>query len=422
MRTRIMLAVALASVAGAATWAVWQHADAGSPSAATRAADSCSGIGNTAKRRRCVDAALQSQLNRDRSAHVNPGKIASMSLTGYPQPAKPGEPGCPTLDRIEDRERCFGDVLFQALDRSVPVNAAGRRPRGPLGAWLDALDMRAIEDAPLHDACHQAMHLVGYADGVRFARTNSPIIFPRRSTRLCHSGYAHGLVEGFMTHTDTFNLATIYRQLCNPKSAAVCAHGIGHSLMLQYQMKTAGKIPADGGMDKSILHCFDLPGPDAHPYARAYDCANGAYMQRAMQQPAVPARQFQEECHDQRSNGLRDFCYKYIAMNEFAHGSSARQAAAVCLKHAAGHERACAIGLGNLLGADRIEGCNSFDPELLRMCYVGAFILAVDIDEITTEQAPAKCETSTTVDRATCRAAMPLMRDAVEGLAQQDQD
>jgi hypothetical protein len=231
------------------------------------------------------------------------------------------------------------------------------------------------------------------------------------------------LVEGYLTHSDSADLRSIYGQLCiDPKAAAVCAHGIGHSLMLQFQLKTEGTIPGDGGMDKSIARCFELPGPKQHPYARAYDCANGAYMQRAMQQPSVPAKQFQSECHEQRTNSLRDFCYHYLAMNEFAHGKSARHAAEVCVTRADGHERACAIGLGNLLGADRIDGCNSFGADLLRMCYVGAFILAVDVDEITTDQAPATCKDNPNVDKQACQEALPQMKRAIEGLSDQEHD
>jgi hypothetical protein len=417
---RVLLLVAT-GVALAVAGGVWKagalrHESATVPSA-------CAAIREPARRDQCVDDNVRSQLARDRAAHVKPSEFTSMSLTAYPKPDKPGEAGCATIKRIEDRERCFGDVLMHELNTDVPLTAAGQRKAARLNAWLDALDERAIGDAPLHDACHQAMHLVGYDDGRRFARAGKPVRLPARSARLCHSGYSHGLVEGYMTHSETIDLALIYQQLCvDKKAAAVCAHGIGHSLMLQYQMRTDGTTPADGGMDKSIARCFDLPGPARHPYARAYDCANGAYMQRAMQQPAIAAHQFQQECRQQRTSSLRDFCYHYIAMNEFAHGASARDAAEVCVTKTDGHERECAIGLGNLLGADRIDGCNSFGDELLRLCYVGAFILAVDVEEITADQAPATCELNDTVDRKVCREALPEMNDAIDGLAEQDHD
>ena len=78
--------------------------------------------------------------------------------------------------------------------------------------------------------CHQQAHIIG--------RTSYKVFQVNaftRSTYECHSGYIHGVMEGFLIDKGTTNLSAKITGICDKFDTSFkrfeCLHGVGHGLM-----------------------------------------------------------------------------------------------------------------------------------------------------------------------------------------------
>lgn len=78
--------------------------------------------------------------------------------------------------------------------------------------------------------CHQEAHLVGRRAYELFGAS----VF-RQGNSLCHSGFYHGAMEGFLAQKGTANLSQNIKNLCQQFSTSFgnfeCLHGVGHGVL-----------------------------------------------------------------------------------------------------------------------------------------------------------------------------------------------
>lgn len=119
-----------------------------------------------------------------------------------------------------------------------------------LGFWLSVFGPQTVMEELLTDAgggttldCHQQAHLIGRVSYDLFGAS----IFGRGNS-LCHSGYYHGAMEGFLREKGTVNIASNMTDLCqsfpNNFGQFECYHGVGHGVLAfeDYDLPMAIKL------------------------------------------------------------------------------------------------------------------------------------------------------------------------------------
>lgn len=311
------------------------------------------------------------------------GSIAMTALQRH-VPVVPGEQGCVRLKTTVAQRDCLSSVMRDRIADATDAlgGGGGDRERAQMVERLvGELDERVVDEPAIGVNCHQAMHVVGRADGERAARRGFVPDFPANSTNLCTAGYVHGLAEGYVTKAGQPAVATVFPQLCHDSDAAPgCAHGLGHALVSR---------DAQAAGDRSLAP--QLAACDTLPPAHVGDCANGVFMELAMRSEVSPA-QYTSLCVAQ--HGMpQESCFGYVPLSALTADQPLGSIPALCRGAALpAAARSCMDGWGRGLGVRGVARCDgAWSPDLARACIRGAVGLQVASGHVLARAASSAC-------------------------------
>jgi len=306
--------------------------------------------------------------------------VLAMTALQRKVPVLPGVQGCERLQGVERQTSCIARHYQDRADKRVRDGAE----RGSATAWAVAqADLDAATDAALGGSCHPAMHLVGRREGTRVGRSNLRPVWPDQAERLCTAGYVHGLAEGYFAQAANPDLAELYPSLCAvEKASSGCAHGLGHAVIRKQPARDVDDARS------ALRRCDTLPGE------RAFDCANGVYMEIAMQRdPRVSVPSYGKLCTAAATASWASNCAIYLPLSASTNERAQSTVPKLCEQYAVGAARTlCFSQYGRDIGTDGLRSCERVaGTRNARSCVNGALVLRLNSGHITPGAARSAC-------------------------------
>jgi hypothetical protein len=308
-------------------------------------------------------------------------------------PLLPGIRGCERLDGVTKQSECAASYYESRIHADTNAVDSETTRTQLVADVIAEVDKAAQTDAALAGICHPSMHIVGRDEGSRAAELGHTPVYPTfNTTSACTAGYVHGLSEGYLQNASTPDVAAVFPKLCHdPNSAAGCAHGIGHALL-----RAVGTSSSD--VSASAARCGELPD------GRINDCANGVFMELAMQGPNVSTSDYTSICSAMRG-GSGTACWSYVPLNAQYDGVATAEIPALCENAGTIAAQGCIREFGRMNGPTEIRQCAGVAEPLRAACVEGAVVLPVHSGQLSEAKANAACATLTT-DVAGCRRAV----------------